>query len=195
MPRLPSRERAELPEFESLFQQIEAHLGVLPNSTLTMAHRPEIMAAFANLNEVVMGPGQVDAGLKQLAVLMVSSAAVCRYCQAHTSHVAKERGVAEDKIAAIWEYETSPLFEEHERAVLRVAEGAGHVPNTVTDEQFAALRDHFSDEQVVEIMAAISVFGFLNRWNDTVATTLESSPLAFASETLAPSGWQVGKHA
>jgi hypothetical protein len=44
-------------------------------------------------------------------------------------------------------------------------------------------------------MAAISVFGFLNRWNDTVATTLESSPLAFASETLAPSGWQVGKHA
>lgn len=194
MPRLPARERADLPEFEPLFQQIEAHLGVLPNSTLTMAHRPEIMAAFAHLNEVVMGPGLVDAGLKQLAVLMVSSAAVCRYCQAHTSHVAKERGVAEDKIAAIWEYETSPLFNDAERAVLAVAEGAGHVPNTVTDDQFETMRQHFTDEQVTELMAAISVFGFLNRWNDTVATTLESSPLAFAADTLAPSGWQVGKH-
>ncbi len=194
MPRLPTRERAELPEYEPLFRQVESHLGVLPNSTLTMAHRPEIMAAFAALNEAVMGPGTVDAGLKQLAVLMVSSAATCRYCQAHSSHVARERGVAEEKIQAIWDYEASPLFTDAERAVLTVAEGAGHVPNTVTDEQFAALRDYYTDEQVVEIVAALSVFGYLNRWNDTVATTLESSPLAFASETLAPNGWQVGKH-
>lgn len=195
MPRLPTRSRADLPEYEPLFQQVEAHLGVLPNSTLTMAHRPEIMTAFAALNEAVMGPGTVDVGLKQLAVLMVSSAATCRYCQAHTSQVAKERGVAQEKIEAIWEHETSPLFSAAERAVLTVAEGAGHVPNTVTDDQFAALREHFTDEQVVELVAAISVFGYLNRWNDTMATTLESSPLAFAAQSLGPSGWQVGKHA
>lgn len=193
MPRIPARTREELAEHEPLFQRIERHLGVLPNSTLTMAHQPDIMQAFAALNETVMGPGSVDQGLKQLVVLMASAAASCAYCQAHTSHVAEDRGVPIEKIEAIWEFETDPLFGDAERAALRVARGAGRVPNEVTDEEFADLRRHFSDEQVVEIVAAVAVFGFLNRWNDTMATTLENSPLAFASTHL--SGWDVGKHA
>lgn len=192
MPRIPALDRAELAEHEPLFQRIEQHLGVLPNSTLTMGHRPEIMQAFAALNEVVMGPGTVDRGLKQLVVLMASAAANCAYCQAHTSHVAEDRGVSIEKIEAVFEFETSPLFDDAERAALRVARGAGRVPNEVTDEEFADLRAHFSDDQVVELVAAIAVFGYLNRWNDTMATTLESSPLAFASTHL--SGWDAGKH-
>lgn len=196
MPRLPALAREELSEHEDLFQQIERHLGVLPNSTLTMGHRPEIMRAFAALNETVMGPGKVDRGLKQLVVLMASSAANCAYCQAHTSHVAEKRGVAVEKIEALWEFETSELFDDAERAALRVARGAGRSPNEVTDEEFADLREHFDAEQIVELVAAISVFGFLNRWNDTMATTLESSPLAFAQQHLAPANdWDVGKHA
>ncbi|HKJ57507.1 MAG TPA: carboxymuconolactone decarboxylase family protein [Nitriliruptoraceae bacterium] len=195
MPRLPARDRAGLPEYEDLFTSIESHLGVLPNSTLTMAHRPPIMAAFANLNEAVMGPGTVDQQLKQLVALMVSSAATCRYCQAHTAHVAHERGVADEKIEALFEYETSDLFNDAERAAIAIAEGAGHVPNRVTDEQFATLREHFSDEQAVELVAVMAVFGYLNRWNDTMATALESSPLDFASDHLQVDGWTVGKHA
>ncbi len=195
MPRLPALDRADLPEHEPLFASIEGHLGVLPNSTLTMAHRPAIMTAFANLNEAVMGPGTVDPKLKQLVALMVSSAATCRYCQAHTAHVAADRGVTEAKIEALFEHETSDLFDDAERAALTVAEGAGHVPNQVTDEQFATLRTHFSDEQVVELVAVMAVFGYLNRWNDTMATTLESSPLAFAGDHLQADGWTVGKHA
>ncbi len=194
MPRLPALERADLSEYEELFSSIEGHLGVLPNSTLTMAHRPEIMTAFANLNAAVMGPGAVDAQLKQLVALMVSSAATCRYCQAHTADVAHQRGVTEAKIEALFEHQTSDLFDDAERAALTLAEGAGHVPNQVTDEQFAALREHFSDEQVVELVAVMSVFGYLNRWNDTMATTLESSPLAFAGDHLQADGWTVGKH-
>ncbi len=194
MPRLPALERADLPEHEELFASIESHLGVLPNSTLTMAHRPEIMAAFADLNQAVMGPGTVDAQLKQLVALMVSSAATCRYCQAHTAHVAHDRGVTEAKIEALFEHQTSDLFDDAERAALTIAEGAGHVPNQVTDDQFATLRYHFSDEQVVELVAVMSVFGYLNRWNDTMATTLESSPLAFAGDHLQADGWTVGKH-
>jgi uncharacterized peroxidase-related enzyme len=195
MPRVPAIPRDDLPEFEPLFQRIESHLGVLPNSTLTMARRPEIMRAFAELNEAVMGPGTVEQGLKQLVVLMASASASCVYCQAHTSHVAERRGVPLEKIEAVFEFETSPLFDERERAALRVARGAGRVPNEVTDDEVAALREHFSDEQVTEIVAAIAVFGYLNRWNDTMATTLESSPLAFAEEHLGPTGgWKAGKH-
>jgi hypothetical protein len=48
---------------------------------------------------------------------------------------------------------------------------------------------------MVELTAIISLFGFLNRWNDTLATALEPSPTAFAAATLAGNGWKSGKHA
>lgn len=194
VPRIPPIPRPDLPEFEPLFEQIERHLGVLPNSTLTMAHRPEIMRHFAKLNEVVMGPGLVDRGLKQLVVLAASAAAGCNYCQAHTAHVATKRDVPVEKVEAVWEFETSGLFDEAERAALRVAFAAGQVPNQVTDQEMEDLRGHFSDAEVVEIVAAIAVFGFLNRWNDTMATALESAPLTFADHHLEETGWDVGKH-
>lgn len=57
-----------------------------------------------------------------------------------------------------------------------------------------ALSEHFTDRQVVEIVSVIALFGFLNRWNDTLATTLEDEPVAFAGNTLKSSGWEPGKH-
>ena len=195
MSRLPPLRREDVPEHEPTFQLVESALGVLPNSTLTMARWPELMEAFARLNQVVMAERTVSGELKQLVAAVVSNAAGCAYCQAHTSHVAQRRGADARKIEALWEYETSPLFSDAERAALRVAQGAGTLPNAVTDDDMTELRRHFSDEQVVEIVAVIANFGFLNRWNDTMATELERSPLQWAREHLAEGGWDAGKHA
>jgi AhpD family alkylhydroperoxidase len=126
---------------------------------------------------------------------MVSQAAGCRYCIAHTGAFAVERGVNETKLKAIFEFETSSLFTAAERAALKVARGAGVIPNGVNDEEFRQLRTHFGDEQVVEMISVIAFYGFLNRWNDTIATELESTPTQFASEHLAAQGWKLGKHA
>jgi alkylhydroperoxidase family enzyme len=79
-------------------------------------------------------------------------------------------------------------------AALDVAVAAGCVPNAVTDELFAELHKHWTEEQIVEIVAVISYFGFLNRWNDTLATPLEEEPLHFGEEYLASHGWSAGKH-
>ena len=195
MPRIEPLPRASLPQYEDTFTAVEAALGVLPNSTLTMAHRPGIMEAFARLNAVVMAEGTVGGVLKQLIATVVSGAAGCAYCQAHTAHVAEKRGADARKLAAVWEFESSPLFTEAERAALRVARGAGLTPNAVTDDEMAELRRHFEDGQVVEIVAVIANFGFLNRWNDTMATELERSPLAWAADHLRDAGWDAGKHA
>lgn len=196
MPRIPPRNRSQLLAYEDLFDSIEQMLGVLPNSTLTMGHWPDLMDAFARLNAVVMGEGEVTGVLKQLVATTVSAAAGCRYCQAHTAHVAQLRGADADKLDAVWDFETSPLFDDAERAALRVAQGAGCVPNAVTDEDMETLRVHFTDRQVVELVAVMANFGFLNRWNDTMSTQLESSPLAWAQERLAPAAdWDVGSHA
>lgn len=194
MPRIDPLDRADLPEHEETFHAIERALGVLPNSTLTMARRPRVMAAFAELNAAVMNDGEVDGVLKQLVAAMVSSAAGCAYCQAHTSHVATQRGGEQEKLDALYDFETSDLFTEAERAALRVAHGAGCVPNAVTDEQMDALRAHYSDDEVIELVAVMANFGFLNRWNDTLSTELERSPLLWARENLTSSGWDGSAH-
>lgn len=197
MPRLPVVSPGELEELRADLDLVTRNLGgTLPNSMLTLARRPKILKAARDLWLVtVMEPGEVSRGLKWLIAHVASVSAGCQYCAAHTgenSHVAE---VPTEKIEAIWEYETSPLFTEGERAALRVAQGAVQVPNAVTDAEFEELRRHWNDGQVVEIIATISVFGFFNRWNDTMATELESSPLRFAEDHLSQAGWQVGKHA
>jgi alkylhydroperoxidase family enzyme len=74
------------------------------------------------------------------------------------------------------------------------ASAAASVPNEVTDDVMEQLRQHWDDGQVVEIMAVIALFGFLNRWNDSMATPLEDVPAACASEILGQRGWEIGKH-
>ena len=68
----------------------------------------------------------------------------------------------------------------------------GSTPNSVSDEDFEDLKKHFDTEQIVEIMAVISLYGFLNRWNDTIATMSDQVPLKNAGKSL--SKWELGKH-
>ena len=195
MPNIQPLPREQLPEFEPLFHLVEKSMGFVPNSLPTMAHRPEILQAFAALLGAVLGPGLVELGTKQLVALMASTSSGCRYCQAHTSATAARRGVSIAKLEAVYEFEHSRLFSESERAALRLARDAAIVPNCTTPAHFAELRVHYSEAAIVEILAVISLFGWLNRWNDTSGTELEAEPMAFASAHLGGLGWQPGKHA
>ena len=118
----------------------------------------------------------------------------CRYCQAHTSHSGHRLGVDEEKFANILQYETSADFEPAEKAVIALGLAAGQVPNESSDAQFAALAEHFTERQIVQIVAVISLFGFLNRWNDSMATTLEEGAIASGESLLAHQGWGMEKH-
>lgn len=174
---------------------VEAAMGFLPSSMPTMAKAPGLLEAFGSLAATITMMGQIDNGLAQMIANVASHAAGCRYCQAHTAAHAVHAGVPNEKIANVWEFETSDLFSEAERAALRVAQAAAQVPNAVTDQLFAALSNYYSEAQIIQIVATISMFGFLNRWNDTLATTLEPEPLALATEHLGDKGWTAGKHA
>lgn len=194
MSRLAPLKRSDVPKFEPLFALIEAVMGFVPNSLLIMARKPELVEAFATLSRVAMQGGTLPPGLSSLIGFVVSRSAGCQYCQAHTHHQAAHAGVDAAKLDAVWSYETSPLFSEAERAALRVAQLAAQVPNAVTDADFDALKRHFSEAQIIEILGIISTFGFLNRWNDTLATPLEAAPLQHADAALAAHGWSGTKH-
>ena len=196
MPRLDPLPRKSVPELADLLARSEERMGFVPNSQLIMARRPEILRGFAQLAGAINGPSStISPQLRNLVSQMASRASGCGYCMAHTAHTAARVGVPDAKEQALWEYETSPLFSAAERAALRVAQGAAQVPNAVTDEDFAELKRHYSEEQIVDIVAVIALFGFLNRFNDTMATQLESSPLEAGRRFLAEKGWTAGKHA
>jgi uncharacterized peroxidase-related enzyme len=186
--------REDLPELEELFAHYDETLSFVPNSLVTMARRPEILRAFSELITQVWNSGTLPKPLKPLIGIVSSVAAGCRYCQAHEAIDARERGIADQKIEAIWDFGRSPLFDEGERAALRFARDASLVPNEVTPAHFEELRRHWDDGQIVEILAVVGVFGFLNRWNDTMATDLEDEPLGFASARYGEH-WEPGKHA
>lgn len=193
-------EAGELPdskfgEFEETFRPTVERLGGVTNSVKIMARKPEITKAWSAPSAKIMGTGTVDRGLKTMINHHIASrAAGCNYCMAHTGHASELLGVSAEKDEALWDFENSPPFDEGERAALRVTLGAGQVPDCVTDEDFDALKAHFDDTQFVEIVAVISMFGFLNRWNDTMSTELEASPLAFGRAHLEQSGWNPEKH-
>ena len=199
MPHVQPLSREELAEFEPFFAIIEQTMGFVPNSMLTLGRRPDLLRGFAALSGAVLGGGSVRPELKQLVAFVASCAAGCRYCQAHTAHGAERGGAEREKIEAAFQFdsddnEKSELFSDAERAALRLARDAALVPNETGEQHFAELRKHFSDEEIVELVAVVSMFGWLNRWNDTMATELENGPQAFARQRRAPHGWSDDRH-
>ena len=160
-----------------------------------MVRRPDIVRAFMQLNQAVLYEGTVPEELKMLASLIASQAAGCRYCQAHMANLSKIYKASDEKISRVWEFETADCFSEAERAALRLAYKGAMSPAQATQEDFDEIYKFFDEEQVVEIVASIALFGFLNRWNDTMATEIEELPAGVAEDTLGLGfGWEAGKH-
>lgn len=194
-PRLAPLSTEATPELKDQFDATKKRMGFVPNSMLIMQRDPKLTRGYAALASAVWSPdSKVDLKLKRLISHVASRSAGCQYCIAHTAEGASKLGVEQKKLDEVWNYQTSPLYTPAERAALDVAVAAGCVPNAVTEEMFAELRKHWSDDQVVEIVGVIALFGFLNRWNDTFATPLEDEPLHFGETHLASQGWDAGKH-
>lgn len=190
------------PEVEDLAQFFNTTLGFPPHSVLTMMRRPALARAFTELNRAVMassGSERVTGELKRLLGHIASRVAGCRYCEAHTIRAAArfgaQEGAASARLHEVWAFRTSPLFSAAERAALEYAAAAASVPGAVTPDIGSELRRHWDDGEIVEITGVIALFGFLNRWNDAMATELEAPAVADGQRWLAPQGWTAGKHA
>ena len=195
MARLEPLPPEHTPELKQHFDFFLTTLGFAPNSVLTMQRKPKLVQAFAQLNAAVMDPaGKVDLGFRRLIGHLASKAAGCLYCQAHTVLGAKNFGVDDRRLAQLWDFRSSELFSPKERVALEFALAAAQQPNAVTDELFAELRRHWGEEEIVEILGVVAMFGFLNRWNDSMATPLEPAAANVGTKFLGQRGWTAGKH-
>lgn len=213
--RVQPLERSELPQHEALFSITEGILGYLPNSMLTMSRSPELLYSFSMLTATVlkekpkaskltmlkMGIKQligiaklqrakpaIGPDLKWLVAYVTSRSAGCQYCQAHTVFSASKSGVSDEKLQAAFEFETNDLFTDKERAALRIALVGGASNGPPPKEMFDDFESRYNEAQVIEIVAIIALFGFLNRWNSLMSTQLEELPAQFTKELIKPSG-------
>lgn len=195
MQRIMPCSREELAEFEPLFDILEESLGYVPSVIYAMARKPSLLRGFATLAAATLGPDRIETSLKHLLGLVASNASGCAYGQAHSGHAAHRSGASTEQIISVFEYETSPLFDDRERAALRFANDASQPSgDCVTARHYEDLRKHFHEEEVLEILSVISLYGYLNRWNRASATRLEEPPRRWAENVLAPHGWHPGRH-
>ena len=184
------------PDVSKLAEFFNETLGFCPNSVLTMQIRPEIARSFINLNMAVMtNHGRITSAFKRIIAWVSSNAAGCKYCQAHAIRAAERYGAEQEQLDNIWEYRTHKSFNEAERAALDFTLAASQIPNAVDDEIQQRLHKYWDDGEIIEILAVVSLFGYLNRWNDSMATSIENGAIKSAEKYLAKSGWNKGKHA
>jgi alkylhydroperoxidase family enzyme len=70
--------------------------------------------------------------------------------------VSSNLGVSDEKILALPEYATSPLYDAAERVALEYADAMTITGRDVSDELFARLRAYYGDDAIVELTAVIA---------------------------------------
>jgi len=183
------------PEVQELVDFFNETLGFCPNSVLTMQRRPHIAKAFVQLNMAVMeNHGKLTSEFKRLIAFVSSNTSGCRYCQAHTIRAAERYGSTSLRLQNVWDFQNHDCFSPEEKSALKFTQEASSVPVNVHSITEKKLKLHWSDEDIVEIMGVIALFGYLNRWNDVMATSLEDGAKASGEELLQNISWTVGKH-
>ena len=195
MPLVTPLSNIEDKETQELVTFFNETLGFCPNSVLTMQKKPHLAQAFVNLNKAVMdNAGSISSEFKRIIAYISSNTAGCRYCQAHTIRAAERYGGEKERLEQAWNFENSRLFTEAEKVALRFTIAASSIPVSTSQELEELLQQHWNETDILEIMSVIALFGYLNRWNDVMGTSLEKDAKESA-ESLLQAQWDIGKHA
>jgi len=183
------------PEIKKLVDFFNETLGFCPNSVLTMLRRPNLAKSFVKLNMAVMeNHGELTSEFKRLIAFISSNTAGCRYCQAHTIRAAERYGATADRLLNVWDFQNHDSFTKAEKAALQFTQEASSMPVTIDPVTEKNLKLYWSEDDIVEIMGVIALFGYLNRWNDVMGTTIETDAISSAQELLEGIHWEIGKH-
>jgi AhpD family alkylhydroperoxidase len=128
------------------------------------AHQPKMMMAMGKFNQAVRKGKSVDERLKNLVELKGAQMIGCEFCVDLGSQICRNFGLSDDELLALPRYRQSDLFTEREKLALDYTVAVMRTPVEVTDELFAQIKEHFTDQQLVEITAHLMVVN-LDRFN------------------------------
>ena len=169
MSRISRLDRGEVaPELAALYDKAFAQRGNVPNMFRVMAHRPEIFATMQAHFGAVLNTGTVSAKLKELIIVRTSQVNETPYCLASHTILARNLGWTDDQLTHLADWQKREDFTPAEKAALRLAETVTRDPHAVTDEQFAELRSFYTEGEIVELLCAIGLFNYFNRFNNAL---------------------------
>jgi len=169
MSRISRMDRNEVtPDIAALFDRIYSVRGNVPNMFRVMAHRPQIFSTMQAHFAAVLNSGTVSTKLKELIIVRTSQVNDTPYCLASHSILARDLGWSEDQLAHLADWPSRSDFTPAEKAALRLAETVTHDAHAVTDEQFAELKSFYSEGEIVELLCAIGLFNYFNRFNNAL---------------------------
>ncbi len=172
--RMLEREQVE-GEIAALYDKIYQERGVVPYMFKTVSHVPALALGFAAFLKPLMGEGELPAWYKELVATRVASLNTCEYCISSHRYLARLRGATNEQIAAIDSYEAGP-FTEKEKAGLRYADKLHTSAHAIDDAAYQAVKQHFSDKEVIELTAVAAAFEFFPRFVSALAIPVTPLP-------------------
>jgi uncharacterized peroxidase-related enzyme len=169
MSRISRLDRTEVSaDLVTLYDKIFAQRGNVPNMFRTMAHRPEIFSTMMAHFAAVLNTGTVPTSLKELIIVRTSQVNQTPYCLASHTTIALNLGWTGEQLSHLADWRERNDFTPAEKAALRLAETVTRDAHSLSDEQFAELRTHFSEGEIVELLCSIGLFNYFNRFNDAL---------------------------
>ena len=167
MPRISRLDRSEVsPELTPVYDKFLRDRGNVPYFFRTLAHRPEIFRTATAHMEAVLKTGTLPTKLKELVVVRTSQLNCTAYCLASHTALSLKLGWTPDHLEALKSWRESTLFSEAEKEAIHLAEAMTLDSLNFTEDDMARLRRFYSEGEVVELMAAIGLFNYFNRFNN-----------------------------
>jgi alkylhydroperoxidase family enzyme len=163
--------RGANPIVRTVYRLTRRELGRMVDPVGVYAHAPGLLVGYGMFEKATARLHGVDERLKVLAELKAGTLVNCEFCIDIGSKIAHEVGVSEAQLLALPDYRDSDAFNELEKLVLDYASAISRTPSAVTDELFAALREHFDDRQIVELTNVIALENMRARFNSAFDMT------------------------
>ena len=168
-PRLSRVPRAQAtPAVAEIYDRYMRTRGNVPNMFRTMAHRPEIFETMIAHFEAILNTGTLPVRLKELVIVRTSQLNRCEYCLGSHAQIALRLGWSREQLDNLAHFADRQDFTSAEKAALRLAEQMTLDSNRIADEDFEALREYYDEGEIVELMAAIGLFNYFNRFNNAL---------------------------
>ena len=167
MPRLSRLNRTQVPESTGeIYDRYMRQRGNVPNMFRTVAHRPEIFETMIAHFEAILTTGTLPSKLKELLIVRTSQLNACDYCLASHTAIGLKLGWSKEQLDNLAQFAGRDDFTAAEKAAVHLAEKMTVDANSYSDAEFADLRSFYSEGEIVELMSAIGLFNYFNRFNN-----------------------------
>jgi uncharacterized peroxidase-related enzyme len=173
MARVRDVEIGELPEdVQPVYRRFAEDYGPFLNQVKVFAHRPAAVKHLMGLLLDFADEGCISKRYLEIVLVVVSKLNECTYCVAHHTPRLIEQGLAPETTAQILEPDC-PGLDPVDRLVRDFAVQVSIEPGRIRDAMFDRLKEHFSEEQIVELTLRTALCGFFNRFNDALQIGME----------------------